>query len=156
MDKSIVRFNTHEVFLSTLASNVLPKIFRILDIQESFLITAIDVDVNAESSPFTISYEKFIDYLESGMVVKVGDPYASIPSIPANLPPAASERLSLAKEVFAEINEKRAISKGNRSVAEIINSAAKRHQYSSRTIKRWVIDYLKSGRNAAEIGRAHV
>jgi hypothetical protein len=146
-------FAIHDVFAP---SRPLPTIrgpIRVIDTVGSEKVILILIGEEANSLPFAVSYRDWLEYLSSGALTKIADPYLTLPSVARDLPEGAAGRYASVLEVTGDIARDRSLLQTPKGLAKAIADIAHSKGKSRRTIKRWVCDWLRFGRNPAAVVR---
>ena len=149
-------FAIHDVFQPVV---LLPKIngpVRIIETVGLEKVILIEVGEGANSAPFAISYQDWLEYLKSDALEKITDPDLNLSSIPEDLPKGAAERYKNALKATQIIAQKPFLLHTPKTLALAIAETAKSMGFHSRTVKRWICKWLRSGRNPAAVVRIFV
>ncbi|WP_184415253.1 hypothetical protein [Rhodocyclus tenuis] len=146
-------FAINDVFQPT---TPLPKIngpVRVIETVGLEKIILIEVGDGANSLPFTIGYRDWLEHLKSDALQKITDPYLMIPSTPGKLPKGATERYKnvlkatgIVAQAPASLHTRKALAAANAEIAKAMG-------LNGRTIKRWLCEWLRSGRNPVAVLR---
>ena len=146
-------FAIHDVFEPTAP---LPRIrgpVRVIEMVGSEEVILIAIGEKANSAPFAVSYLDWLEYLRSGALTKTVDPYLRFSSIARELPEGAAERYKSVLEVTGAIARDPSVLQTPKRLAKAIADIANSKEKNRRTIKRWVCDWLRFGRNPVAVVR---
>ena len=149
-------FSIHDVFQPGVP---LPKIngpVRVIETIGLEKVILIEVGEDANSVPFAIGYRDWLEHLKSDALQQITDPDLKLSSIPANLPKGAAERYKNILKATQSLAQNPALLHTRKTLAAAIAETAKSMGLSSRTIKRWICDWLRSGRNPAAAVRTFI
>ncbi|AMP08234.1 integrase core domain protein [Collimonas arenae] len=120
---------------------------RVIDTVDLKKVILIGVDENNHSAPFSFDFQEWLDLLHSDSVMKTADPYLMLSSIPKSLPIGATVRYKQVLEITSKLSMTPNLLHTRKALTTEINAIAKAMRLNSRTIKRWVFEWLKAGRN---------
>lgn len=146
-------YETNQVFANSTDDPTAPKLIRLVDQVALRHVVLIDADLSVESMPWEVSYGEWIELLRSSLQ-PVTDPHAHITEVGRSLRTKTQDHLS---KVYAAINTFAQHESATTSVSSIrcaIADTARTMGCSKRTPKRWILKWLKAGRNAAAVLKA--
>lgn len=149
-------FQIHEIYRPTRPLEKITGPVRIIDLINFEAIVLIDMDTEHEKIPFKFSYEEWVDLLSQGALEKATDPFLKLTSLPTGLPAGAAKRLKNAIEATSIIAQKPGLLQTPQALASEIKAIAQSMKLSQRTVKRWVLNWLKAGRNPAIVVREFI
>lgn len=147
-------FAIHDVFQPAVT---LPKIkgpVRVIETIGLEKVILIDVGEGANSIPFSVSYRDWLKHLKADTVQKIADPDQNLSSIPKDLPKGAAERYKKILKATERLVQNPSLLHTPKTLAAAISETASSMGLHSRTIKRWICAWLRSGRNPAAAVRA--
>nr|WP_295130168.1 Mu transposase C-terminal domain-containing protein [uncultured Roseateles sp.] len=148
-------FQIHDVFAPVSAALEVTGAVRLLEVHGLTAVTLIHVDFNSQAGPFEMGYERWIELLDDGSLVKGLDPYLPLVSLPKQLPPKALKRLKDVEEVVGEISQNSAsYLRPKATLSTHVRRIAAAKGKSERTIRRWLFEWLRAGRNSLAVVRA--
>lgn len=142
-------FAIHDIYQPAVP---LPKIngpVRVIETIGLEKVVLINVSEGANSVPFAINYRDWLGHLKSDALQQIADPDLLLSSAPRDLPKGAAgryKRILKATETFAQ---NPSLLHSRETMAAAISETAASMGLHSRTIKRWVCEWLRSGRNPA-------
>ena len=149
-------FQIHEVYCPTEAIDGIPGPVRIIDIVEFDKVVLIDMSTERDTMPFQMRYQDWIGYLRSATLELAPDPFLRLTSAPVGLPPGAASRLKKVIEATTAFSQNPTLLHKQRTLSKEIAKTSKAMGVSSRTMKRWVLDWLQAGRNPAAVVREFI
>lgn len=149
-------FAIHDVFEPTHPLGKIKGSVRVIETVGLEKVILIDVGKGANSVPFPFGYQEWLDYLNSDELVKITDPYLTLPSAPGKLPNAATKRYKNILKATEKFARDPSLLHTPKSLSAAIAEVAESMELNGRTIKRWLCEWLRSGRNPAAVLRAFV
>jgi hypothetical protein len=146
-------FAIHDVFEPSVPLPKIKGLVRVIDTVGSEEVILIPVGEKANSSPFAVSYRDWLEYLSSGAFTKTIDPNLKFSSVARDLPEGAVERYKNVLEVTGSIARDPSLLQTPKRLAKAIAEIAQSKGKNRRTIKRWVCDWLRFGRNPVAVVR---
>lgn len=146
-------FAIHDVFKPTKPLGKINGPVRVVDTVGLEKVILIDVDDQSYSVPFSIDYQKWLEHLGSNALEKITDPYLKLSSMPKGLPQGAAARFKQVLAATSTLSQQPSLLHTPKTLAKEIAAVAKSTGLNARTIKRWVCDWLKTGRNPAAVVR---
>lgn len=146
-------FAIHDVFKP---AAFVPKIdgpVRVLETVGFEKVILIEVCEKAHSVPFAVNYRAWSELIASGALELATDPYMKFSSRPGNLPEGAKKRYIRILKVTEILMQDPHVLHTPRRLAAAIFEIAQSMGLHGRTVKRWVCEWLKSGRNPAAVIR---
>lgn len=140
-------FAIHDVFEPT---RPVPKIngpVRVIETVGREKVILIAIRKEADLMPFSVSYENWLEYLESSAIRQAPDPYLNVSSIPGKLPARAAARYKEVLDITAILMDFPSVWHSEKSLSKAIAEIALSKGKHKRTIQRWVVAWLQSGRN---------
>jgi hypothetical protein len=146
-------FAIHDVFEPSLPLPKIRGLVRVIDTVGTEEVILIPVGEKANSSPFAVSYRDWLEYLRSGVLRKTTDPYLNFSSVARDLTEGAAERYKRVLEVTGTLARDPSLLHSPKRLAKAIANIAQSKGRNCRTIKRWVCEWLRFGRNPAAVVR---
>ena len=146
-------FAIHDVFEPTVPLPKIKGLVRMIDMVGSEEVILIPIGEKANSLPFAVSYRDWLEHLRSGALTKTTDPYLNFSSVARDLPEGAAERYKRVLEVTGTLARDPSLLHGPKKLASAIADIAQSTGRNCRTIKRWVCEWLRFGRNPAAVVR---
>lgn len=148
-------FQVHDVFVSTSSVSEITGPVRLLDVNGFESVTLIHVDPQSDSGPFEMGYDHWIELLTEGALIKGSDPYLRLCTLPHRLPTKALKRLKDVEEIVQELVQSSTSYLRPKSVlSSHVRRIAAAKGKSERTIRRWLFEWLRAGRNSLSVVRA--
>lgn len=144
-------FELHQVFAPMQPTARLSGPVRLIDIVAFKKVVVISVDELSEDGPFRLAYAEWVDLVNSGHLKPVTDPFLNLPSLPGALPPGAMKRHKQVLEVIAMVSASPEMLHSPRGLSAECAKAADAISTSARTVKRWLLAWLRAGRNPAAV-----
>lgn len=149
-------FQIHEVYRPTRPFKNINGTVRVIDLVGLERVVLINMDAAHQTVPFSIDYTEWVDLLNNRTLEKVPDPFLLLTSAPTGLPQGVAGRLKAVIAVTAKLSQKPDLLHQPRTLAREISAASQSMSLSSRTVKRWVLDWLQAGRNPAAVVRKFI
>lgn len=144
-------FEIHQVFAPKQPTPKVSGPVRLIDMVALKAVVLIHVDEHLEDGPFRLPYGEWVELLNSGQVEPTRDPWVSLSSLPGALPPGAMKRHNQVLEVIEMVTKSPEMLHSPRGLATECTKAAETLGVSERTVKRWLLTWLKAGRNPAAV-----
>lgn len=144
-------FCTHDVFTPMQACAEVPHAVRVVDVQGLDKVFVIDVARESHAIPYPIPYDRWVQLIDDGVVERCLDPYIHLTSAPTGLTPAAAQRLGTVIATTASLGAKPDLLHRPSTLYREIAAIAARLDVDKRTVKNWILLWLKAGRNAAAV-----
>ena len=123
---------------------------RVIDCDYLRSAILIRIDPGQDSAPFSLDYTRWIELVsEEYALERITDPYLHLSSSPTKLPEGANKRLKVVIEVTKELSEDPLLLHSSGALSAKISRVAQRYERNPRTIRRWVHEWLRAGRNPA-------
>lgn len=144
-------FSTHEVFAPKLPCAEVPGPVRVIDVKGVEKVILIDVARDRDAVPYAIPYDRWVQLIDEEAIERCLDPYIHLTSAPIGLTPGAAKRLSTVIETTASLGAKPDLLHRPSTLHAEVNAVAARLGVHKHTAKRWILTWLKAGRNAAAV-----
>jgi hypothetical protein len=146
-------FAIHDVFEPSIRLPKIQGLVRVIDTVGSEEVILIPIGEKANSLPFAVSYRDWLEYLKSGALRRTTDPYLNFSTIARDLPEGAAERYKRVLEVTGTLARDPSLLHSPKKRAKAIADIAQSTGRDGKTIKRWVCEWLRFGRNPAAVVR---
>ncbi len=144
-------YSIHDVFAPLKPIPEIKGLTRVIDSVALKKIIVINIDPEQQTVPYSIDYDRWIDILEREEAERVLDPYIHLPSIVTGLPPGAAKRLKEVIAITTTVSQNPALLHRRTTLSSEIATVADTLNLSQRNVKRWLLDWLKAGRNPAVV-----
>lgn len=143
-------YEIHDVFAIAIKNPYLDKQVRVLKNSQEFVLL-INMKTNCEELPFKISRSTWIELVISNCIVKIEDPYLHLSYKPTNLSPKAEIRYRKVLEIVTKISTDEQTLCDHMALHRAIEDAANSVKQKFRTVRPWVCEWLRSGRNPCAV-----
>lgn len=151
MNSTTSPFSTHEVFAPKQPCAEVPHAVRVIDVKGIDKVFLIDVDRERQAVPFPIPYDRWVQLIDDEVVERCLDPYIHLTSAPTGLTPAAAKRLGTVIATTASLGAKPDLLHRPSTLYREIAAISERLGVDKRTVKNWILTWLKAGRNSAAV-----
>jgi len=143
-------YSVNDVFAVAIENSYINKTVRVL-LSESDCVVLMNMVEKSEELPFTIQRSVWIELIIQNIVINVEDPYLFVSHIPKKLPPKAKERYEKIIKLTSHISENFHLVKNHLDLSKELKKINIIIGANSRTMRTWVCEWLRSGRNPAAV-----
>lgn len=144
-------YSIHDVFAPLKPIPEMKGLTRVVDSVGLKKVIVINIEPEQQTVPYSIDYDRWIDILEHREAELVLDPYIHLPSTVTNLPPGAAKRLKDVIAITTTVSQNPALLHCRTTLSSEIATVAQTLKLGQRNVKRWLLEWLKAGRNPAVV-----
>lgn len=144
-------YSIHDVFAPLKPIPEMKGLTRVVDSVGLKKVIVINIEPEQQTVPYSIDYDRWIDILHLREAELVRDPYIHLPSTVTNLPPGAAKRLKDVIAITTTVSQNPALLHCRTTLSSEIATVAQTLKLGQRSVKRWLLEWLKAGRNPAVV-----
>lgn len=145
-------FTVNDVFSPTEPLVELAGPVRLIWVVKLKEVVLIDISEASQAGPFRMPYRQWVDYLDSGQLIEMEDPYQTLPSsLRANAPTRVIARFKSVIEITSQLSRDSELFSSKDYLKQKLMAVAAATGLHEKTIRRWLYAWLKAGRNPAAV-----